>query len=372
MYIFIAALSIGGVGWLTWAKNINYVRAAVHADQAAEQFRNGKLQAVESTLERAIDLASDVSSYYNRQASMQHSALRDSEAVQEGACGAGTGTTSSQVCLAEQARAANIRWLEERPLKFRSRLALADSLLDLGVLTADENMVREATVLYREAAEMVPNSWRLWRLLAEVYIQVGQPEAALPPLQRWRSITGETGNSVTAIQLESEAYRQLGRHQDAIAVLSEGLNSYPDNATLILDRAVTYTDLTQHSDALDDLNHAIDIDPLYPQSYLMRGSVFFDLSRFETAIEDFDHAVQLNPEFTSDYNFRGLAYAKLGQRSRAIEDFELVIWLAPENAPGYNNRGFVYRDLGQLDQAIQDLDRAIELDPDLTLAYFNR
>ena len=57
-----------GIGWLTWVKTIGYPIAAREVAKGSEAVRQGNFQASLDALDRAIDLAPDVSSYYNYRA----------------------------------------------------------------------------------------------------------------------------------------------------------------------------------------------------------------------------------------------------------------------------------------------------------------
>jgi tetratricopeptide (TPR) repeat protein len=336
-FALVASL-VAGIGTLTWAKSINYPRAAVHADHAAELFRQGDSRAAMSSLDKAIELAPDVSTYYEQSALLMWAEPDAPGRPRHGACSQAAAGEGLEICLAEEAYSRNTKWVENRPLYFRSRLALADSALNLGLMEQDAGLVTEATRLYREGAEMVPGSWRLWNRLAEVSLQVGQPESALPPLERSLAITGDIGYSTAAYLLQGRANMALGQ---------------PDMS-------------------LEAFGQAILLDPQSPEAHYFRGSAHYQMGLEQRAIEDFDQALRLDPSFANAYNNRGLAYAKLGNPELAIRDFDESIRLDPQSALAYNNRGFTYRDAGQPHRGFDDLTRAIQLDPQFAMAYYNR
>ncbi|MDP7201316.1 MAG: tetratricopeptide repeat protein [Dehalococcoidia bacterium] len=336
-FALVASL-VAGIGTLTWAKSINYPRAAIYADQAAELYRQSDPRAAISSLDRAIDLAPDVSTYYEQSALLMWAEADAPERPSHGACNQATAGEGLKICLAEEAHSRNIKWVENRPLYFRSRLALADSALNLGLMKEDAGLVMEATRLYRESAEMVPGSWRLWNRLAEVFIRVSQPESALPPLEKSLGITGDIGYSTAALLLQGQANMALGQ----------------------LDMS------------LEAFGRAILLEPQSPEAHFFRGSAHYQMGLEQRAIGDFDQALRLDPSFASAYNNRGLAHAKLGNSKLAIRDFDESIRFDTDSALAYNNRGFTNRDTGQPQSALDDLTRAIQLDPRFAMAYYNR
>ena len=368
-WLAVAGLIVG-LALLTWTKNINYVRSAVIVDRAAEEFRVGQLEGALSSIGQSINLSPDVSTYYS-QWSEVYWAHPSANPVPQ--CGAPQEIPPHRLCLARQTYALNSQWVTERQYDFRARLALADSAIDLSLLSGDSALQAQSADLYREASEMVPNSWPLWNRLGEVLIGLGRPEAALDALDNSLAITGPSSDSaVPGLILRGIAYRQLGRHQDSVHSLDQAVRVNPRSDPAYLERSLTYYQLGQVDRAIQDLNEVIRLDERVAQAYYHRGRIYYELGRLQSAVAELTDAINFDPQLTGAWNSRGLAQARLGTLDSAIKDFSEAIRLDPELAVAYNNRGFAYRDTGQLESAIQDLDRAIELDPGLAISYYNR
>jgi tetratricopeptide (TPR) repeat protein len=115
------------------------------------------------------------------------------------------------VCVVQKIYLSNLAGVQQRPFYWRSRLALANSALALGLES-------EAIDLYQEVVSMVPASWPLYNRLAEAYLDTGQPAAALEVLEESLAITGETANSNQALELQKTAYQKLDEMEKAPAV----------------------------------------------------------------------------------------------------------------------------------------------------------
>jgi tetratricopeptide (TPR) repeat protein len=368
-WLAVAGLIVG-LALLTWTKNINYVRAAVIVDQAAAEFRIGELERALSSIGQSIDLSPDVSTYYSRWSEV-YWAHPSADPVPQ--CGEPREVTVDRLCLARQAYALNTQWLTRRPYDFRARLALADSGMDLGVLTDDSEIQAQSARFYREAAEMVPNSWTLWNRLGEVLLGLERPEAALDALDNSLAVTGPSSvHAVRGLILQGTAYRQLGQHEDSVRSLDQAVLANPRFSTAFLERSLTNYQRGQVDRALLDLNKAILLDGQDAQAYYLRGRIYYEMGRLKSAVADLTDAISFDSKLTDAWNSRGLAEARLGRLGLAIKDFSAAIRLDPELAVAFNNRGFAYRDTGQLESALQDLDRAIELDPGLAISYYNR
>jgi tetratricopeptide (TPR) repeat protein len=178
------------------------------AGQAIERFQEGDLPAALSTLDRATQLAPDVSTYYTFKSEVYRTYLQDPGLPPEAECNLQLDGTPYKVCLVEEIYVNNLAAVQQRPFYWRSRLALANSALALG-------RHEEAIRLYQEVASSVPNSWPLLNRLAEAYIDVGQPEQALAVLEESLNITQETQNSEQALSLQTLAYQEMGDSEKA-------------------------------------------------------------------------------------------------------------------------------------------------------------
>ena len=181
----VIAVLVGGIATVTGLRTVSYPRAAVAAGQAVKNFQQGDYQGALAGLERASQLAPDVSVYYTHQSSIYAAFLKNPRGVREHECSLGMGGVPYETCLVQKTYLVNRASVDQRPYYWRSRLALANSALALGFND-------EAIRLYTEVVATVPNSWPLQNRLAEAYIDVGQPERAVEVLRESLAITGES------------------------------------------------------------------------------------------------------------------------------------------------------------------------------------
>ena len=126
-----------GIGVLTWIKGINYVRAAVIADRAAGQFQAGQLQASLSSIERSIDLAPDVNTYYANRAAVYNAFEQYGLWSQHVTCGGLTELQARKSCLAKEAYL-GCRWSTIRSVVNRSGKMSVDERTDIDRKGTDE------------------------------------------------------------------------------------------------------------------------------------------------------------------------------------------------------------------------------------------
>ena len=374
MLVAVACL-IGGVATLTWFKSINNVRAAVSADNAAAQFRTGNLSSSLQAIDRAIDLAPNVSSYYSERNSIYATLRSDLKYAGVIDCSGVPGATETQRhenCLSEKLLSGSRAWLDNRQVSLQSRFSTARSALGIGLRTDDAGLVVEALRLYRESAEMVPSSWRGWNQLAEAHILAGQTDMALAALDRALEITVGTERQYRSLRIQAEAHRSAGDTQKALDKLQEAIDLHHRPHEAHNDRGAILLGAGQLQKALADFNVAVRLAPEVGEFYFARATAYYAMTRYKAALLDLDESLRLLPDLTLAYNNRGLVYLSLNELELALQDFNQSIRMEPDNALAYNNQGLVYNRTGQSDLALENFDAAIRLDPQLVIAYSNR
>jgi hypothetical protein len=201
--LVVVAWAIGGIIALTWVKAVSYPRAAIVASQGIDQFNQSNYQASLASLDRATLLAPDVPVYYGGIAAIYTAYLQNPQVPTEMVCSRALNGVPYRDCLVRNIHLNNILASEQRPFDWRARLARADSALALGLND-------EAIRMYQAVVDLVPGAWPLHNRLAEAYIEIGEPELALGVLEDSLAITGDTGRSGAALQLQIQARQNMG------------------------------------------------------------------------------------------------------------------------------------------------------------------
>ena len=207
--LMLVAWAVGGIMALTWVKTVNYPRAAIAAGESLKQFRSGDYQSALNSLDQAIRLAPDVPVYHGGKSAVYIGYLRNPQVPRNLECSLELDGLAYQDCLAQNVHLFNIIGAEQRPLYWRTRLTQANSALALG-------LEDEAIRLYREVVALVPGGWPLHNRLAEAYIDIGQPEAALEVLEGSIAITKDSYLSDSAIELQILARGKLETSRESL------------------------------------------------------------------------------------------------------------------------------------------------------------
>ena len=108
----VVACLVFGVVWLTWVKTVNYPHAALITHGAAAQFRQGKLADALASIDRAIDLAPEVSTNYRLRDQMNS---LSSDVIHEKNCSFHRFSATYEACRAEQNYLQSIEWVDQQP-----------------------------------------------------------------------------------------------------------------------------------------------------------------------------------------------------------------------------------------------------------------
>ena len=174
-----------------------------------------------------------------------------------------------------------------------------------------------------------------------------------------------------------ELYMQ-GSYDEAIQLLSEGIEKYPDYADLYTNRAMAYFESGDAEAAMEDLSRSLEIEADNPEAYSNRGYIELAYGEYQLAIADFYQAIELRGFFEQEdglyytYLNLGTALNQIDQHAEALLVYERALEIHPEDPELLNAVGLAKRTAGDLEGALETLNKAIELDQHYAYAYINR
>ncbi len=209
----------------------------------------------------------------------------------------------------------------------------------------------------QQVLEAYPDNDNAIYILGMSYVQLGQFEAAIEPLQQFADIRSE-GQMANADSTRETALYYLG---------------------------TSYVHLNQTNEAITALSQALEIIPTDADAMYQLGLAYAQIDQHETAVVQYINAVRFVPDFTEAYHAMAESYEALSRPSyvayaRGMEAFSLkdyegarpqleqAIAGLPEFAPAYVGMGLVLEQFGELEEAKTHLERALALDPENFLA----
>ena len=147
--------------------------------------------------------------------------------------------------------------------------------------------------------------------------------AAINNLPGQRSMAAqEIGSYVLLSSLQS----RQGNYQKMLEILNKGLQRYPNNALLYLNRGTAKSLLRDYQGALNDYTRSIEIKPT-SVAYSNRAKIYTALKQHQQALQDFTEAITLNQGWGGSnlgaaFYSRGELRNQLGNSKSAISDFK--------------------------------------------------
>jgi tetratricopeptide (TPR) repeat protein len=163
-------------------------------------------------------------------------------------------------------------------------------------------------------------------------LRVGRLQEALRRLDAAREAAGEQQMNAVWFWARSLAAAALDRFDDAIEVLREGLEEFPDNAALSNNLAALLDLLGNHKEAEEILRAAWAEQPSMPQLSKNLGDLHYRTGSYDDAWEAYQRVVKLQPKLGDDVYFKlgNIAYKKL-RRQDATEYWRKALELNPKH-----------------------------------------
>ena len=126
-----------------------------------------------------------------------------------------------------------------------------------------------------------------------------------------------------------QAWIKAGNQQRALYAQNQGLKLNPQDADLLVDRAMNYGAAGMYFEALDDLNAAIDLVPDDPAIYALRAAAYRQLDNPDLAEDNVEQALKISPSYPAALLERGYLRRAKGDLVGARTDWLTVIQVMP-------------------------------------------
>ncbi len=157
----------------------------------------------------------------------------------------------------------------------------------------DDPIILEEKLLHMN--KLLPNAYYIEFYHGRNLFNLGQPAEALPHFDKALTLEPEEEDLPYIYSYKGNCLSQLGRYDEAIAVLNLG---------------------RKEDDERPDLHNLL-------------GVCYFKKDEYEKAIEHFKRCVELNPASAMDYANLGVNYTRLEKNEEAVQFFTLALTMDP-------------------------------------------
>lgn len=233
--------------------------------------------------------------------------------------------------------------------------------------TSKENSEEQAD-LFRKALAIKPDFIEAHFNVGLIYINQKMLKEAADEFEAVRKLNPNfEANEESIYQLLAMVDRELGRNDEAIAALQEGLLKQPKNLRML--KALAFLQVHGNDDtvALPTFQAILDIDSKDEDALLNLGILYQKLNRLDDAAQSYRSALELNPtDFNAHYNL-ALLLMRQNKVADAAREFQEADKISPGNADVLERLGDAYSFQDQLDKAAQAYQAAAVKAPDRPL-----
>ncbi len=276
------------------------------------------------------------------------------------------------------------------------------SLYQKGVNATDKDSAQvffdKSINMFEYATKLEPDSVDTYKNLAFVYMGAGENDKAIEPLKKMikadKSLDGYKylgeiyynqgilqKQQYSATHDSQDSVKAVENFNNAIKVLEEGREQYPDNPEILLTLSNAYINAGKVDVALSSFKTLVEKDPdnkYYRYNY---GVLLLGKNDFANAAEQFEKAVALDSEYQNAVYNLAVTYVKWGtainkmaedkgemenseykqKYQQALPYLEKSVELNPEDAATWELLGKVYTVLDMKDDAQNAFNKADEL-----------
>ena len=280
---------------------------------------------------------------------------------------------------------AEARVMFERAIELDPRFASAYVLLGYAHLmdnafgsSKDPRTLQKASELARKALTLDDSSAKAHALLADVHRASGRYDQAISQAERALSLNS---SDPAAYRSMGNALNSIGKSEEAIRTIKKAIYLDPHHSVYYnTDLASAYRNLGRYDEATAVLEEALAQNPDWIPAYFelaMNYCQSWGVMQKEDPLM-LDRALEAAEELLADDDSSVYAYFALSlvellnkKHKEAIANAEKLAVLAPERADGYALLATIFLSMGRAGEAIEMVEKAMQLHPSLPAWYLN-
>ncbi len=223
---------------------------------------------------------------------------------------------------------------------------------------------KEAIVALTQMLTVAPENTELRYLTGIAHENIDDLDAALSYFETIETDTRYYPNAVIHMAVIHYKQNNMGK---SIAVLETAMKSASDEARiqLIPYLASFYKEKEMTDEALALISDGLDIEPDHPGLLYEMGVVYDVKGDKDRAMEQMRRVLAIDPDHADALNYIGYTYAEKGIKLEEAEQMIIrALEIKPDNGYIIDSLGWVYFQKGRFEKALAHLERAAELVPE--------
>ena len=186
-----------------------------------------------------------------------------------------------------------------------------------------------------------------------------------------KELNDQYPNEPILFNIIGACYKSLGQLEAALKMFEVAVTINPNYAEAFYNLGVVARGQDNFNLAIKSYRSAISIQPNYPDAHNNLGNTFKEQERLKEAIESYEWAIAYKHDFFQAHNNLGLAHCEINQHEYAIKSFKEAIRIYPEYSDAHFNLAIAFNELGEKEKAKSSFERVIEIDSNNCEAYRN-
>jgi predicted O-linked N-acetylglucosamine transferase (SPINDLY family) len=187
----------------------------------------------------------------------------------------------------------------------------------------------------------------------------------------YRQVLHVDARHADALHLHGVATLQLGRPDEALALINQAIEVRPEAAAYRLSLGQVHAVGHRLDESVAAYHRATELAPDLVDAWFGLGVALQAANRQEEAIKVYRRLLEMQPDHVEAYHNLGSAHELCGQLDEAIVMYRRALELEPDRGATHNNLASALYRCGRLDEAITAGRRAFSLEPDSTTALNN-
>jgi serine phosphatase RsbU (regulator of sigma subunit) len=121
------------------------------------------------------------------------------------------------------------------------------------------------------------------------------------------------------------------KYLEAVELLENGLEKYPDNLQILYHLGKNYFKVDNYNSALNVLERYLELNSKNKYVFYVTGACYYQTMDYKKAIENFNSAISIDPFFTQALFALGMSYKNIADYDIALEIFHKVSDIDPDN-----------------------------------------